>query len=98
MPETGNSISFDTAKTVLVPLELYEKGREEELLRFNGMALDDDETAVASAPGEGGMNGEIIAVMGIPADVPVAAEAAVTAPKRAVAEVAGRSPLCATGS
>lgn len=63
MPETGNKISFDTAKTVLVPVELYEKGAEKDYLRFNGMALTADEVAVASEP-----QGGIVAVMGVSAE------------------------------
>ena len=63
MPETGNSLSFDTAKTVLVPVELYERGTEEEYLRFNGMALSADEKAVVSEPRDG-----IVAIMGIRAE------------------------------
>lgn len=63
MPETGNSLSFDTAKTVLVPVELYERGTEEEYLRFNGMALSAGEKAVASEPRRG-----IVAIMGIRAE------------------------------
>ncbi len=62
MPEIGDSLSFDTAKTVLVPAELYEKGAEEDYLRFNGMTLAPGEVAVASDPRNG-----IVAVMGVPA-------------------------------
>jgi hypothetical protein len=38
----------DTARTVLVPAELFEPGLEENYLRFNGMALASGEVAVAS--------------------------------------------------
>ncbi len=58
MPETGNKISL-----VLVPVELYERGTEEEYLRFNGMALSADEKAVVSEPRRG-----IVAIMGIRAE------------------------------
>ena len=61
MQETGNKISFDTAKTLLVPAEMYERGVEEDYLRFNGMALGAGETAVASEATDG-----IVAIMGIP--------------------------------
>lgn len=70
MPETGNNpssvaiLSVDTAKTVLVPAELFERGSEEDYLRFNGMALSDGEVAVASEP-----ENDIVAVMGVSADV-----------------------------
>lgn len=60
MPEIGISLSFDTARTVLVPVELYERGTEEEYLRFNGMELSAGEKAVVSEPQEG-----IVAIMGI---------------------------------
>ena len=60
-PETGNSVSVDTAKTVLVPVEEYEKGTEEAFLRFNGMARAAGETAVASGERDG-----IVAVMAVP--------------------------------
>lgn len=61
MAEIGSNISFDTAKTVLVPAELYEKGSEGEFLNFNGMALAPYEVAVASEPVEG-----MVAIMGVP--------------------------------
>jgi hypothetical protein len=56
-------ISFDTAKTVLVPAELYAEGTKEDYLRFSGMALAADEVAVASAPESG-----IVAVMAVTTD------------------------------
>lgn len=66
MQETGNNTlcSLDTAKTVLVPAELYEKGMEEDYLRFNGMAPARGETVVASVP-----QNDIVAVMAVPAEV-----------------------------
>ena len=63
MQETGSKISFDTARTVLVPVDIYERGGEEELLRFNGMALAAGEVAVVSEPQDG-----IVAVMVVSAD------------------------------
>ncbi len=63
MPETGNSVSVDTARTVLVPSELYRKGEEEAFLRFNGMELAADEIAVASDERDG-----IVAVMAVPGE------------------------------
>ena len=64
MPEIGENLSLDTAKTVLVPVEFYVKGTEEDYLRFNGMALAAGEVAVASEPENG-----IVAVMGVSAEV-----------------------------
>lgn len=60
----GPVVSFDTAKTVLMPAYLYDKGVEEDYLRFGGMGLTAGETAVVSEPREG-----IIAVMGISEEV-----------------------------
>jgi hypothetical protein len=60
MAELGDIISFDTARTVLVPAPLYEKGSGEQYLRFGGMALASDEVAVASEPHDG-----IVAVMAV---------------------------------
>ncbi len=69
-PDTAYVV--DTAKTVLVPAELYEKGMEEDYLRFNGMAPERGEVAVASAPDASGAQGvpqnDIVAVMAVPAD------------------------------
>ena len=45
-----------------MPEEEYEKGTEEEYLRFNGMAPGNGEVAIASAPQNG-----IVAVMAVPA-------------------------------
>jgi hypothetical protein len=71
MPDAGNrgvgegiKSTFDTAKAVLVPVELFEKGTEEAYLRFNGMAPTTGETAVASEPVEG-----LVAVMAIKKDL-----------------------------
>jgi hypothetical protein len=66
MQETGNKTlhTIDTAKTVLVPAELYENGLEENYLRFNGMMLAHGERAVASEPWN-----DIVAVIGISANV-----------------------------
>jgi hypothetical protein len=62
LESSGNVVSFDTAKAVLVPAELYEPGAETEYLRFNGMALAVDEVALASKEQDG-----IVAVMAVPA-------------------------------
>jgi hypothetical protein len=62
LESSGNLVSFDTAKAVLVPAELYEQGAEVEYLRFNGMALSADEVAVASKEQDG-----IVAIMAVPA-------------------------------
>ena len=90
--ETGGDLSFDTARTVLVPAPLYEKGSGEEYLRFGGMALAKGEVAVESEPQEG-----IVAVMGIGADVWAPykdryerGEVAVTSPLLRVAASRGR--------
>ncbi len=55
-------MTIDTAKTLLVPAEMYEPGAEAEYLLFNGMALSADEVAVASKEQDG-----IVAVMAVPA-------------------------------
>lgn len=66
-PETGNRVSIDTARAVLVPAELYVAGAEEALLRFNGMwpaggeRGKGGEVAVASEPRDG-----IVAVVAVP--------------------------------
>ncbi len=49
----GNNLSIDTARAILIPAELYEEGREEEWLRFNGMAPGAGEMAVATSPRDG---------------------------------------------
>lgn len=64
MRGTGGEVVIDTAKTVLVPVEEYTPGSEENYLRFNGMALGTGEIAVASEPQEG-----IVAVMAVSAGV-----------------------------
>jgi hypothetical protein len=56
-------VTFDTARTVLVPADLYEEGAGKDYLRFNGMTLAADEVAVASSPHDG-----IVAVMAVRAD------------------------------
>jgi hypothetical protein len=56
------NIVFDTAKVVLIPAELFEKGTEAEILRFNGMAPSADEVAVVSDERDG-----IVAVMAVSA-------------------------------
>lgn len=53
-------VSFDTAKTVLVPAHLCEQGVEESYLRFNGMPLADGEQAVVSEAED-----DIVAVMAV---------------------------------
>jgi hypothetical protein len=61
MQESENKTLFDTAKTVLVPDEIFERGAEESYLRFNGMAPTTGEIAVATDSREG-----IVAVMAVP--------------------------------
>ncbi len=73
MSEQGNIISFDTARTVLLPAELLKRGEGREngdagrmaadYLRFNGMALAAGETAVVSESCDG-----IVAVMAVSTD------------------------------
>jgi hypothetical protein len=58
-----HEVAFDTAKTVLVPIDLYDEGAGKDYLRFNGMAIAADEVAVASSPHDG-----IVAVMAVRAD------------------------------
>ena len=58
------TVSFDTAKTILMPAYLCEKGVERDYLRFNGMDMSAAETAVVSEPHEG-----IVAVMAVAAAV-----------------------------
>jgi hypothetical protein len=69
MPETGNKRVLDTAKTLLLPAELYCPGAEAEFLRFNGMELADGEVAVVSEVSDVGASGRIVAVMGVAAGV-----------------------------
>ncbi len=57
-------ISLDTAKTVLMPEHLFEKGVETDYLRFNGMEPAAVETVIVSEPQDG-----IIAVMAVDAAV-----------------------------
>jgi hypothetical protein len=59
-----NPLSIDTARVVLVPASLYEKGSEEDYLRFNGVALAEGEMAVASEPSDG-----VVAVVALEAEV-----------------------------
>lgn len=54
-------VSLDSAKTILLPASFYEKGLEEDYLRFNGMEIEAGERAVASEPCNG-----MVAVMGVP--------------------------------
>ncbi len=69
-PETGNNLSLDTPRVILVPEEEWagegggEKGVGEAYLRFCGMEPAADETVVVSRPVSG-----IIAVMAVPAGV-----------------------------
>jgi hypothetical protein len=69
MPETGNKLVIDTAKTLLLPGELYEPGTEAEYLRFNGMEPAEGEVAVASPVVQlAGVPGGIVAVMAVKAE------------------------------
>ncbi len=63
-------VSFDTARTILMPAYLYEKGVEADYLRFNGMEMSAGETALVSEPHAG-----IIAVMAVGTAVAVMAAA-----------------------
>lgn len=92
MPETGNSVSFDTPKTVLVPEECHKPGTEAELLAFGGMAPEEGETAIASGARDG-----MVAVMAVPAGDAAACEdrlgrggVEVTSPLLAAACAGGR--------
>jgi hypothetical protein len=59
-----NTLWVDTARVVLVPAPMYEKGSEEHFLRFGGIALAEGEVALASEPSDG-----VVAVVAIEAEV-----------------------------
>ncbi len=87
-------VALDTAKTVLVPAEMYEEGVGEEYLVFNGMEPGEGEVAVASEPMEvsGVHGGGIVAVMAVRSDVLelVGGDFRVTSPLLIIASGAGR--------
>jgi hypothetical protein len=56
-------VAFDTAKTLLIPVELYEEGAAEHYLNFNGMGVATDEVVVVSRP-----RNDIVAVMAVPTE------------------------------
>ncbi len=75
MRGTGNSstaVPFDTARTVLVPAEIFGAGTTAEAveyLRTGGMELSAGETALVSEPLEvPGVPGGIVAIMGVSVD------------------------------
>ncbi|MDR2882565.1 MAG: hypothetical protein LBU98_02105 [Alistipes sp.] len=91
-PETGNSVTFDTARVILVPEDEYqgaEVGRA--CLRFSGIEPGAGEEVVVSQPENG-----IVAVMAVPArewaqyeEGYKGGEVAVTSPLLAVATGGG---------
>ncbi len=62
----GEERLLDTAKTILLPVSLYEEGRGEDYLRLNGMEPGAGERVVVSEPRK--VAGEdVVAVMAVPA-------------------------------
>lgn len=58
----------DTAKVILLPAPFYERGLEEDYLRFGGVGVEAGEMIVVSALHEiAGVDGGVVAVMAAPA-------------------------------